>query len=79
VISEAAARVLADLRAKKDLDIGDFINRPKSATMAETVACLPQLIADGYVSSWGNTRDVARTPEITRKGRVALEEAEAKT
>ena len=54
-MTPAALRVLADLRAKKDLAIGDFINRPKSATMAETVACLPQLIADGLVSSWGNT------------------------
>ena len=69
------ARVLADLRAKADLDIGDFISRPKSATMAETIAALPGLIAAGYVSNWGDNR---RTPEITRRGRVALEEWEAR-
>lgn len=70
------ARVLADLRAKADLDEGDFISRPKAATMAETIAALPNLIAIGYVSNWGDNR-TARTPEITRRGRVALEEWEA--
>lgn len=71
------ARVLQDLRAKKDLDIGDFISRPKSATMAETLAAMPGLIAAGYVSNWGDNR-TSRTPEITRRGRVALEEWEAR-
>lgn len=70
------ARVLQDLRAKRDLDQGDFIARPKSATMAETIAALPALIAAGYATNWGDNR-TSRTPEITRRGRVALEEWEA--